>query len=352
MKILGKMQRRATIWILEAFKTSPSEGLEAIAGIIPIKLHLQKLASRSQIYSVVLPTNYLIRTLMDDPSNLNVKPTPHSIKMLTNHQKTTAKGHLINSNNKLFGVFLSFSPLHLEFNPGSRIVDKFSDRFSFNLSNRKKNNKICFQQLDKITLQSSSSPHIVIVVTDTSIKNNIATFISHVHICDHPLIKTVHYASFITSTKAELFAIRCGINQACSIENISKIIIITNFIHVAKKIFESKSHLYQLHMTAILSELCRFFATNQENSIKFWKCSSRLNWRLHQAVDKDSKAFNLQPILLSKISWDYCKKIDSDNIISQWKMTFQASDRKGRHFLDLVDDNFKDIKPSYTKGGL
>ena len=33
-------------------------------------------------------------------------------------------------------------------------------------------------------------------------------------------------------------------------------------------------------------------------------------------------------------------------------MTFQASDRKGRHFLDLVDDNFKDIKPSYTKGGL
>jgi len=33
-------------------------------------------------------------------------------------------------------------------------------------------------------------------------------------------------------------------------------------------------------------------------------------------------------------------------------MTFQASDGKGRHFLDLVDDNLKDIKLSYTKGGL
>ena len=32
-------------------------------------------------------------------------------------------------------------------------------------------------------------------------------------------------------------------------------------------------------------------------------------------------------------------------------MTFQASDGKGRHFLDLVDDNFKEIVPSYTKGG-
>ena len=32
-------------------------------------------------------------------------------------------------------------------------------------------------------------------------------------------------------------------------------------------------------------------------------------------------------------------------------MTFQASDGKERHFLDLVNDNFKNIKPSYTKEG-
>ena len=32
-------------------------------------------------------------------------------------------------------------------------------------------------------------------------------------------------------------------------------------------------------------------------------------------------------------------------------MTFQASDGKGRHFLDLVNDNLKEIEPSYTKEG-
>ena len=32
-------------------------------------------------------------------------------------------------------------------------------------------------------------------------------------------------------------------------------------------------------------------------------------------------------------------------------MTFQASDGKERHFLDLVNDNFKNIKLSYTKEG-
>ena len=131
-----------------------------------------------------------------------------------------------------------------------------------------------------------------------------------------------------------------------------KIIIITNSIHIVKKIFNSKSHSYQIHTMAILSELRCFFAISQENSTEFWECSSCLNWRLHQAIDKDSKSFNLSPIFPCKIFWDYCMKIDSDNIINQWKMTFQASDGKGRHFLDLVDDNLKDIKLSYTKGGL
>jgi len=106
-----------------------------------------------------------------------------------------------------------------------------------------------------MTLQLSSSLHTAIIVTDASIKNDIATSISHVHICDHPLTKMVHHTAFITSTEAELFAIRCGINQACSKENVFKFIIITNSIHAAKKIFDSKSHLYQLYTMAILSEL-------------------------------------------------------------------------------------------------
>jgi len=56
------------------------------------------------------------------------------------------------------------------------------------------------------------------------------------------------------------------------------------------------------------------------------------------------------PILPSKISWDYCKKFNSDNNIKLWKMTFQALDGKGRQFLDLVDNNLETIEPSYIKG--
>jgi len=189
-----------------------------------------------------------------------------------------------------------------------------------------------------------------LVITDASIKNDIATSISHIHIANFPLTKTVHYVAFISSMEAELFAIRCGINQACIKENISKIIVITDSIHVVKKIFDSKLHPFQTHTSAILSELCRFLNIKQENSIEFWECSSRLKWRFHYEVDKDSKSFNPTPSFPSKIFWDYCKKTNSDNIINQWKMMFQASDRKGNHFLDLVDNNLNIIEPVYTKG--
>ena len=82
---------------------------------------------------------------MDDPSNSSKKSMPHSINTLMNRQRNIAKGHLIDLNNKVYGIFPSFSPLHPELAPGSHIIDNFLDRFSFNLANKKKEkDKICF----------------------------------------------------------------------------------------------------------------------------------------------------------------------------------------------------------------
>jgi len=91
MKILDKMQRRATIWILGAFKTLPTKDIEAIAGIIPIKFHLQKFARRSQIQPFVLPTNHIIRNLMDDLPNSFIKPNPTQSDFLRIDKRTSPK---------------------------------------------------------------------------------------------------------------------------------------------------------------------------------------------------------------------------------------------------------------------
>ena len=302
MKILDKMQRRAAIWILEAFKTLPTEGMEAIAGIIPIKFHLQKLAKRSQIHPLKLLTNHIIRALIEDTLNPLKPPNPHIVSSLTNRQKNIAKGHLIDSCNKAYGLFLSFSPLNQEFTPGFHLTDIFSDCFSFNLVNKKEKDSIHVQELDEMTLQISSFPSTALVITNASIKDDITIFISHVHLANQPLIKMVHHAAFITNIEVELFTIRCGINQACIKENMSKIIIVTNSIHAVKKIFDSKSHPFQSHTMAILNKLQNFFIKDHENSIEFWECPSHLKWRFHKDVDKDCKSFNPTPSYPCKTS--------------------------------------------------
>ena len=333
-----------------AFKTLLLEGIEALAGLIPVKSHLQKIAKKSQIRPFKLLKSHILNNLMDDSPHQH---NPFNTGSLTHRQKTLTKGHLIDSKIKSYGIFPSFSPLNPEFTPGHRIIDNFSDRFSFNLVNNteKEKNNCHAQELNEMVLHISSIPNTALVITDASIKNDIATSIAHIHSTNHPLIKTAHHASFVTSLEAELFAIRCGINQACLLDNVSKIVVITDSIHVAKKIFDPVLHPLQIHSAAILSNLWTFFSANVPNSIEFWECPSKLKWKLHHEVDKDSKSFVVIPSFPSKTSWEFCKKSDSDDLIKLWKMMFQASDGKGKNFLELLDDDLNVIEPSYTKGG-
>jgi len=162
----------------------------------------------------------------------------------------------------------------------------------------------------------------------------------------------IHYAVHVTSTEAELFAIRCSINQASNLDNMSKIIVVTDSIYAARKIFEPSVHLYQVQSAAILSDLHSFFKHHENNSIKFWQCLSHLKWHLHNEVGKETKTFNLTSLYLCKTSWDFSKKNKSDNILKVWKIMFQASDLKGNQFLDLLDNDNNIIELLYVKSGL
>ena len=229
--------------MLGVFKTSSQEGIKAIAGLIPIKLHLKKLGGRVQLRALALPTNHIICSLIDSSFGLSNISHPSFLSNFTSHQRKKIKGHLVDTNNRSHGLFPAFSLTHSELTPGSRIIDTFLDRFPFNLCMKEKSDKSHIQQLDSMVIEASSSQSTAIVASDASIKNDIATLISHTHISNQPLVKTIHHAAFVTSTEAEMFAIKCGINQAIAKPNVSKIVVVTDSIHAAKRIFDLSSHL-------------------------------------------------------------------------------------------------------------
>jgi len=88
--------------------------------------------------------------------------------------------------------------------------------------------------------------NIVIVILDTNIKNNVTTSIAHIHSFNNPLKKMLYHTINITLIEAKLFAFRYRINQVVQIPDSSYIIIITDALHAAQKIFNLSTHPYQL----------------------------------------------------------------------------------------------------------
>jgi len=212
---------------------------------MPINLHFQKLGGRSQLRAYRLPSNHLICSLIDSQLNPQSNLKAVTLNSFSNRQHSLVKGHLVDMANQFNKCFLSFTHLDLEFFPGRRVIDNFSEHISFNIYRKGNNDKLCKQELNEMVLENSSSSSIAIIVSDASIKNNVATSIAHIHAFNKPLVKTIHYAVHVTSTEAELFAIRCGINQSLSVNNIFKIVVITDSIHVVKKVFDPSIHPYQ-----------------------------------------------------------------------------------------------------------
>ena len=240
------------------------------------------------------------------------------LERLTPRQWVDIKGSITDIDNRFNEIFLSFSPLNHKFSLDNRIIDIFPNYFLFHPMNRKSKNSIktYLCKLNDITLYLSTDSHLIIVVLDASIKNNVITLISHIHVHNSSVIKMIHHKVNITSTEAELFVIRCSINQAIYLPNINQIIVITDSIHATKRIFDSLSHPYQLHLSAISCKLRDFFKRDNNNYIEFWNCPSHCKWYFYNIVDKEMKKFDLIPIFSCKYTWDFSRKTECDNILN------------------------------------
>jgi len=57
----------------------------------------------------------------------------------------------------------------------------------------------------------------------------------------------------------------------------------------------------------------------------------------------------MDPIIPSKMSWEFIKKEECDIIVRKWQMYFQASNFKGRYFLNLNNSDGQPICLTYFK---
>jgi len=137
-------------------------------------------------------------------------------------QQLNVKSPIIDANNRLNGIFNSFISFSSEFSPENRLIDIFPSCFFFHLSDRKytEAKKVYLCKLEELILYILVDPKTAVIVSDVSIKNQVAISIAYIHIYETPIVKTIYHIINVTSTETELFAIRCGLNQATQLTNI------------------------------------------------------------------------------------------------------------------------------------
>jgi len=315
---LKKMQRRAALWITGAFCTSSSKGIKAIAGLIPIMLHLRKLNGRHYLRYASTPPSHAINSLLDTQHAKDQIPHKNSISKLTIKQQANLKSPIKDVNDRLNGVRQCFNPLHSLFSPGSRLVDLFSGRITFHSPSSFSDEDLHqhLQSLEHTFRSSQINNNNAAIIADSGIKKSqVATAIAHIW-SDNHIIKSLKVHSInITSLEAELMAIHTGLVPTMEIEDIHNITIITDSIAAAKKILKSKVDPLQNMFIPLASAIKTFFSKDSRNKINFWYCPSKAKWPRHQLVDNQVKTNTCLPAFPSKESHLFNKKKECDNIL-------------------------------------
>ena len=209
LKILRKLQWRAALWISRVFWTSSLGGIETISSLVSIHLHIKKLYNQFLSRGFSLPHNHIIKAIISSDNSLPYITHSVSLNTLMLNQRRRLNSPLIDMNNKKNEFAPSFDPFNHKFSPGNHLIDSFSDRISFHPWGKNVQNHI--QILDDLTLRALSNSSMSLVISDASIKNNVATSILHIHIHNKPVIRMLYHTMNIISTEAKLLAIWCSI---------------------------------------------------------------------------------------------------------------------------------------------
>ena len=114
---------------------------------------------------------------------------------ISSKQQQRIKSFIVDINNYLNKVFLSFDLLNHELHPDVRLIDIFSSCIFSHKTNcsSNKSKKAYYNKLNELIFSISLEPNMVFVISDTSIKNNIVTSITYIHSFNSSLKKILHH---------------------------------------------------------------------------------------------------------------------------------------------------------------
>ncbi|CAA7263695.1 unnamed protein product [Cyclocybe aegerita] len=331
MNQLKWMQRKAALWITGAFCTSPTGGLEALAGLIPVHLMLKKLATCAVYRVATLSDTHPLRSMRGE--GLLKRATPHarSATLMTPAMRGKVKSTVMEVDERVHTLTESFKPFAPEAHPGDRLLDHYADRLHFDECDPTQDRR---PYRDELITKARADPLTVLAATDGSVPQSNqyqAASAAIIYKGHRELERTRYVSGRVTTPDAELNAISCAVRLAVKQANCQHIMA------------------FSLSVCCALQE---WFEADDLHHITFVYVLSALRWDIHGEAHKYVTELKIR-VGRQKTdnSIDTLRSRAAHSVLDSWNSTFQDPTYRGYEFLELQQPDGRPLQPSYLNGG-
>ncbi|CAA7267356.1 unnamed protein product [Cyclocybe aegerita] len=286
MNQLKRMQQQAALWITGAFRTSPTGGLEALAGLIPVHLMLKKLATCAVYCIATLSDTHPLRSMMGKRLLKRAEPHARSAALMTPAMQGKVKSTVMEVDEHIHALTESFEPFAPEACPGDRLLDRYADRLCFDERDPTQDRH---PYLDGLIANTRADPLTVLAATDGSVpqSNQYQAASAAIIYKGHCELKRTHYVSGrVTTPDAELNAILCAVRLAVKQANCQHIMVFTDSMGSAHRAVDPSIHSGQAFSLSVCCALQEWFQVDDLHHITFVYVPSALWWDIHGEAHK------------------------------------------------------------------
>jgi len=170
IKGLSAVQRLAALWITGCFRTSPTGGTEALAGLVPMHILLKRLVARSCARTATLGHSHPVRALLEPAQIGSAPPVPLGLAGLSTALKRRLISPAKDAQAACAEFTATFQALHPEMEPGNRLLDLFPECIVRHLSPRMSDDRYgdYVKQLDAVLAMARRDMDCVHISSDAS----------------------------------------------------------------------------------------------------------------------------------------------------------------------------------------
>ncbi|PPQ93990.1 hypothetical protein CVT25_007127 [Psilocybe cyanescens] len=339
---LSTMQCSAALWITGAFRTLPTGGVEALAGLPPINLLRRCLSERADYRFATLTPTHPVRAFLScfNCGTIVLHPSL-SIQTMSEPEIFRTSGTLFESDTNVLALTETLLPMNPLSRPGVRLMDCFADQVHFDdckisCGDADKELKQRTKHLNKLRDKIAESIGTYYAETDASLPLSgqyqaIAASIL--------FSGGVECWRKVTAPDVELYAIRSAIVNATSRDNCMDIFIFTDSMASTRRAVDPSIHSGQGHSVAVCEALQTWFTRKDGQSITFVYVPSRLQWDLHYKAHEYATELKVALGPHPATSFDSLRMQAALSHSASWNVLFQDPEYRGWSFLQLKTVN-------------